>query len=129
MPHPNETRIRDTFAAFMRGDVKPAQSLFDSNVVTHVMRHGPSAGDLKGLDAFLTWGAKLSELSGGTFSEELLEVVADDNAGFQRGVFRATRKGRSIEDQSVNVYRFHRGRIVETWIFFGNPRGFDDFWS
>lgn len=129
MPHPNETRIRDTFAAFMRGDVGPAQSLFDPNVVTHVFRHGPTPGDLKGLDAFLEWGAELAELSGGTFREELLEVVADETTGFQRGLFTATRNGSIIEDQSVNVYRFRGGRIVETWIFFGNPKGFDDFWS
>ena len=129
MPHPNETRIRETFAAFMRGDVKPAQSLFDRNVVTHVLRHGPLPGDLRGLDAFLAWGGQLFELSGGTFSEELLGVVADDRTGFQRGVFRATRKGRTLEDHSVNVYRFDQGRVVETWVFFGNPSGFDDFWS
>jgi uncharacterized protein len=129
MPHPNETRIRDAFAAFMRGDVRPAQTLFDPEVVTHVFRHGPSPGVLKGLEGFLSWGAQLSEKSGGTFKEELLEVLADDTTAFQRVIYRATRGGRSIEDQSVNVYRFRRGRIVECWVFFGNPNGFDDFWS
>ena len=87
----------------MRGDVKPAQNLVDPNVVTHGMRHGPAPGDAKGLDTFLARGAKLSELSGGSFTEELLEVVADDQTAFQLGVFRATRKGRSIEDHRVNV--------------------------
>lgn len=129
MPHPNETRIRNAFEAFMLGDVQPAQVLFDPEVVTHVFRHGPSPGDLKGLDAFLSWATQLSEKSGGTFREELLEVVADDNTAFQRARYRATRGGRSIEDQSLNVYRFRRGRIVECWVFFGNPNGFDNFWS
>ncbi len=129
MSHPNETRIRTAFSAFIRGDAQPAQALFDPDVVTHVLRHGPSPGDLKGIGAFLSWGAQLFEKSGGTFKEELLEVLADENTAFQRVIYRATRGGRSIEDQSVNVYRFRGGRIVECWVFFGNPNGFDDFWS
>jgi ketosteroid isomerase-like protein len=129
MAHRNETRIRETFTAFMRGDLEPARSLFDPQVSTHVYRHGPAPGDLVGLDGFLAWGAKLSDLTGGTFREDLRKGVADDTTAFQGAVFRATRRGRSIEDQSVNVYRFHRGRIVETWVFFGNPSGFDDFWE
>jgi uncharacterized protein len=129
MPHPNEVLIRNAFVASQHGDVVPLRSIFDAKVVWHVFGRGPLSGVLNGFDAVLAWGAQLYERSGGTWKEELLEVVANDDTGFMRTTYRATRGDRSIEDQSVNVYRIRAGQIVECWVFFGDQYAFDEFWS
>jgi len=129
MSHPNEARIRNALEAALRGDMDPLRSLSDPKMVWHVSGRGPLSGELSGLDAVMAWGGQLFERSGGTWKEDLLEVVASDDAAFMRTTYRANRGGRSIEDHSVNVFRFHGGRIVECWVFFGKQYEFDDFWS
>jgi len=129
MAHPNETLIRDAFLAFMRGDVEAARTAFDSNVIWHVSGRGGLSGDFRGFDAIAGWGAQLVEKSGGSFREELHEVVANDTTAFQWVTFWASREGRKLEDESVNVYRIRDGKIVECWVYFGKPYEFDNFWS
>jgi len=127
--HPNETLIRNAFLAFMRGDVEAARPAFDSNVVWRVSGRGALSGDFRGFDEIAHWGAQLFEKSGGTIREELHDVVANDTTAFQWVTYTATREGRTIEDESVNVYRIRDGKIVECWVYFGKPYEFDELWS
>ena len=129
MIHPNETMIRSAFDAFMRGDVEAARSSFDRDVLWHVSGRGPLSGDFRGFDAVARWGAQLYEKSGGTIREELHDVVANESTELQWVTYRATRGGKSIEDESVNVFRIRGGKIVECWVYFGKPYEFDNFWS
>lgn len=69
------------------------------------------------------------ERAAGTFREDLVDVVANDETAFQLVTYRAERNGRSIQDRSVNVYRMSEGRVVECWVLFGDTQGFDEFWS
>jgi len=128
-PHPNAEAIRRGFTAFMKGDLDSARRLFTPDVVWHVAGRGVLSGEFRGFDAIAGWGAKLAELSGGTFREQLVDLVADDDWAFQLVTFQAERWGRKIEDRSVNVYRMMGGRIAECWVLFGSERGFDEFWS
>jgi uncharacterized protein len=129
MTHPNEVLVRNAFDASLHGDLVLLRSMVDPKMVWHVSGSGPLSGDLNGLDAVLAWGAQLVERSEGTWSEEILDVAANDDTAFMRTAYRATRRGRSIEDQSVNVFRVHGGQIIECWVFFGKQYEFDDFWS
>jgi len=129
MTHPNETLIRNAFEAFMRGDVEAARSAFDSSVIWHVSGRGALSGDFHGFDEVSRWGAQLYERSGGTFQEVLHEVVANDSVAFQWVTYKASRGGRTIEDESVNAFRIREGKIVECWVYFGKPYEFDNFWS
>jgi len=129
MPHPNEVLIRKGFEAFMRGDPEPMRAASDPEMVWHVSGRGPLSGDLKGFDAVLAWGMQLVERSGGTWKEELLEVAANDDSAFMRTTYCATRGGRAIEDQSVNVFRVRGGKFVECWVYFGKQDEFDTFWT
>jgi uncharacterized protein len=128
MSHPNETLIRNAFNASMRGDLVPLRSMIDPGIAWHVSGRGPLSGDFLGFDAVLAWGAQLFQRSGGSWHEDILEVVANDDTGFMRSQYRATRGDRSIEDQSVNVFRIRDGKLVECWVMFGDQYGFDEFW-
>lgn|GEM_PF-3478840 len=127
--HPNEALLRKAFEASLGGDVAPLRSIFDPKVNRRVSGHGPLSGELNGFDAILAWGAQLFQRSGGTWKEELLEVVANADAAFMRATYLATRQGRSVEGQSVNAFRIRAGQIVECRVFFGRQHGSDDFGS
>jgi len=129
MTHPNETLVRNAFNAFMRGDVEAARSAFDPTVVWHVSGRGALSGDFRGFDEIARWGAQLFERSAGTMREDLHDVVANDATAFQWVTYAATRGDRTIEGESVNVYRIRDGKIVECWVYFDNPYDFDTFWS
>jgi len=129
MLHPNEVLIRNAFNASLSGNLVPLRSMIAPQISWHVSGRGPLSGDVNGFDAVLAWGAKLFERTGGTWQEEILEIVANDDTAFMRSKYRATRGERSIEDQSVNVFRIREGKIVECWVFFGDQYGFDEFWS
>lgn len=129
MSHPNEVLIRNAFNASLGGNVAPLRSMIDARIAWHVSGHGPLSGDVNGFDALLAWGAQLFQRSGGTWHEEILEVIANDDTAFMRSTYRARRGERSIEDQSVNVFRIREGKIVECWVFFRDQYGFDEFWS
>ena len=129
MAHPNEVLIRNAFNASLSGNVAPLRSMIDPEISWHVSGHGPLSGDVNGFDALVAWGAQLFERSGGTWHEEILEIVANDDTAFMRSTYRSRRGERSIEDQSVNVFRIREGRIVECWVLFGDQYGFDEFWA
>lgn len=122
----NVTQVRSAFNAFMEGDLTAARTFFDPGVTWHVSGRGPLSGDFHGFDEIARWGGKLVEYFGGTFREDLLEVVANDDVAFQRVVYRGARGARTIEDLSVNVYRMRGGKILECWVLFGDPYGFDE---
>jgi len=115
--------------AMLRGDVEPMRSMSDPKMVWHISGQGPFSGDLNGFDAVMAWGGRLFEQSGKTWKEDILEVAANDDSAFMRTTYRGARSGRSIEDQSVNVFRLRGGQIVECWVYFGKQREFDNFWS
>ena len=129
MTHPNAQTIRKGFDAFLRGDSETARSIFAPDVIWHVSGRCPLSGDFRGFAAIAAWGAQLYVRSGGTFAEELVDIVADDAWAVQLAVYRAERNGRKIQDRSVNVFRMVNGLVAECWVYFGDPNGFDEFWS
>lgn len=129
MTQHNADVIRKGFDAFMRGDMETARSIFHPDVTWHVAGRGPLSGDYRGFDAIAGWGSQLFERSGGTFSEELVDVLANDSWATQISRYRAERQGRRIEDQSVNVYHMVGGRVKECWVYFSDVKRFDEFWA
>ena len=129
MAHPNVETIRKGFDAFMRGDMPTARTMFAPDVIWHVPGRGPLSGDFRGFDEIARWGGQFFERSQGTFHEELVDVVADDSWAMMVTTYEAERSSRRVHDQSVNVYRMLNGRIAECWVYFGDPKGFEEFWA
>jgi ketosteroid isomerase-like protein len=129
MAHPNVEVIRKGYDAFMRGDMETARSIFQPTVVWHVPGRGPLSGNFRGFDEIARWGGQLFERSKGTFREDLVDIVADDKWAMQVTTYQAERNSRHIHDQSVNVYRMVDGLVAECWVYFGDPKGFEEFWA
>ncbi len=130
MGHPNEQRFRDGYAAFQRGDMDALRNEFlTSDVVWHAEGRNPIAGTYKGIDEVLMAFGKTFELSGGTFSIEIHDCLANDEHGVVLGVARGDRDGKHLEDKYAHVVHFRDGKVAESWLHVGDQYATDEFWS
>ena len=76
--HPNAARMRGGFDAFARGDLAAVEALSVPGASWTIAGTGPLAGTHRGWTEVSTMFGRLFELTGGTFTMELVSVLADD---------------------------------------------------
>jgi uncharacterized protein len=131
MAHPNEELMRGAFAAFMRGDMEALQNTyFAEDVRYHVAGRSQVAGDYEGVGAVLGLFARLFELSGGTLSLEVHDVLANDDHAVALFAIRAERDGRKLDDNEIlTAHITPDGKAAEVWTVASNAYVFDEFWG
>ena len=129
MAHPNEELTRRGFDAFAKGDVGTLRELFDQDAVWHVPGRNQLSGDWRGVDAILGSFARIAELTGGTWRNEVHDVVANDDHAVTIYVSRAERDGRTFENRNVLVSHIRNGKLVEAWLFSEDLYAADEFFS
>jgi ketosteroid isomerase-like protein len=131
MAHRNEELLRESFAAFQRGDMEALQNTyFAEDIKYHVAGRSQVAGDYEGVGAVLGLFARLFELSGGTLTVELHDVVANDDHGVALFALRAERNGRTLDDNEIlTAHPTADGKAAEVWTVTNDPYGFDEFWG
>jgi len=127
--HPNEELLRRGYEAFAAGDLDTVLSIFDENIRWHVPGQSPLAGDYRGHEEVIAFFGNLVELSGGTFSVEVHDVLANDEHVVVLAVVRAERDGRSFAGMAAHVWHVAHGKAVEFWTAPTDPYGADEFWS
>ena len=129
MAHQNEEVVRESFAAFGRGDIDAAQKYWTDDIRCHVAGRSPIAGDFEGQKQMVGEITRLSALSGGTYSAEMHDVLANDEHAVALLTSRAERAGKQLNDNQVLVYHFRDGKIAEMWIQVTDQYAVDEFWS
>jgi uncharacterized protein len=128
--HPNEAFLREGFEVLGRGDLDTLLSQYwAEDMRWHVSGRSPLAGDGEGAAQFLEWLGRVFELSGGTWSFELQDVLANDQQAVVLGTQRAEREGKHWEDNALGVYHIRDGKIAEFWNYLGDQYAADEFWS
>jgi hypothetical protein len=124
--HPNADLVRKGYAAFGSGDMEGLRDLLAEDVVWHVAGNNALAGDYKGLDATLELFGRFFELSGGNMTQEIHDVVANDEHALAMIKQRIGRPdGRSYEGNEVHVFHVRDGKAVEFWAFAGDQAAVD----
>ena len=129
MAHPNEVLAREAYAAFGRGDMDALHQNWAENIRWHSPGRGPLAGDYQGTAQILEFLGRLSELSGGTFSADLRDVLASDDHAVMLFTLRAERAGKHWEDNTAQVSHIRDGKVTEIWNYPADQYGWDEFWS
>lgn len=129
MAHPNEDLMRRGYEAFGKGDMATIAELFADDIVWHAPGKSPLSGDYKGLDSVLALFGKTAELSGGTLKLEVHDILANDEHGVALLRGTAQRGGKSLDNNSVQVFHIRDGKVVETWFHPGDQAANDEFWS
>ena len=129
MAHPNEDLVREGTAAFERGDMDAAQKQWAEDIRMHIPGRGLLAGDYQGIEQVRQFYARLAELTGGTVSVELHDVLANDEHAVQLLTARGERAGKQLNDNMVVVYHIRNGRVTEMWTQVTDLYAYDEFFS
>jgi uncharacterized protein len=89
----------------------------------------PLGGDYEGVAQVVEWLGRNSELSGGTIRVEVHDVVANDEHAVSLITVRGERAGKQLEDNSVQVFHIHDGKVSELWSHPADLYAVDEFWS
>jgi uncharacterized protein len=129
MTHPNETLVRNGYEAFAKGDMQTVNELFSDDIVWHVPGRGQLAGDYKGKDQVFDFFTKLINESGGTFQQEVHDVIANDEHTIVMVTWSAERGGNRFQDRNVHVLHVLGEKVTEFWGYAEDQYGEDQFWG
>lgn len=127
--HPNVELLRKGYRAYSSGDVNVLNDLFADDILWHVAGRSAISGDYKGRDQVFGFFGKLMELSGGTSSLEVHDILANDDHGIALVTGTATRNGTTFTGQDVHTFHLRDGKVVEFWDSPLDQYAADEFWS
>lgn len=127
--HENETKIRAGYEAFGQGDLATLETLFAPDVVWHEPGRNPVSGTYEGWSELAGLFVAYAERSGGTFSAELEDVLANDERAISIARVRGTRNGHELDQGDHLVCRIVDGRIAEARVLYHDQHAVDAFWA
>ena len=123
----NDRLIRSGYDAFGRGDLAAVEAVFRPDAVWHAQALGVLSGDHEGWPAIAAFFGRTMELTKGTFSVTVEDVLTNETGAAVVVRSRGTRDGRELDSRQIHLYRMEDGRVAEAWQF--APRDADEFWS
>ena len=129
MAHPLEAKVREAYAAFGRGDLDGYLHHCTMDFCFNVPGRSAVAGTFRGKEGQEQLGGRVMEISGGTFREEVLDVLANDQHAVVLASHRFERNGKSKEYLTAHVYNVREGKLAECWEQPRDQAQFDDAWG
>ncbi|HEX9695495.1 MAG TPA: nuclear transport factor 2 family protein [Actinomycetota bacterium] len=129
MAHPNEILLRKGYDAFGKGDLETLRAMFAPDVVWHVAGKSALSGSYKGLDEVFGFFAEIVQRSGGTFANEVHDIVAGDAHAIALTTARAEREGRRLHNPGVGIFHIKNGKVTEAWLTSQDQYAADEFWA
>ena len=129
MAHPNEDRVRESFAAWERADVDALRQAFTDDIRYHIPGRSLISGDYEGTEQMLQFFVRIIELTGGTFSFELHDVFANDEHAVALFTIRGERAGKQLNDNTVQISHVRDGKASEVWTYQTDQYAVDEFYS
>jgi len=123
--------VRQGYEAFAARDVPTLVELLDENVVWHNPGNNLLSGEFSGRDEVLSMFARNLQLTQGTGSFQIHDVLASDRHVVSLLQARVSRPdaGKHLDVKEMHVFHISRGKIREVWVFSEDQRLNDQFWS
>lgn len=125
----NAAIVRRIFDAFARQEGLALRGLFAEDALWSVPGRGVMAGVYEGREAIFRFLAKLPKETGGTYSSELVDVLASDERAAALYRARGTRHGRTLELEQVLLFRIDGGLVRRVLALPSDPDAFEAFWA
>ena len=125
----NSVIIRGAYEDFAQGNIPSVFAVFDPNITWHVPGHSRLSGDYTGHDQIGGFFQRTMELSGGAFSIDVHNVLAENDLVVALVTVNATRNGLSASFPEIHVWRMKNGRAIEFREYQGDEQREDRFWS
>lgn len=127
--HSNLAVFRSIYIAFTTGDMDTLANFFDESVVWHSPGQHPLAGTYAGRAAAFASFAEEFERSGGTYSVEIRDVLANDEHVVALLHATADREGKRLDQDYAIVFHMRDGRVRAAWEIWKDQARVDEFWS
>lgn len=127
--HPNLVSARAGYEAFAVGAMAAVGDLLADDNVWHSGGNNILTGDYEGKEAVFGYFARLLEETGGTFRNEIRDMLANDDHGVALVDFSATRGDTSLDGSVVHVFHMRDGKMTEFWSISQDQAQFDEFWA
>jgi len=125
----NEAIVRRIFDAFARKEGFALRGLFAEDAVWSVPGGGVMAGVYRGRDEIFRFLARLPKETKGTYSSELVDVLASEGRAAALYRARGTRHGRTLELDQVLLFDIDGGLVREVLALPSDPAAFEEFWA
>ena len=102
--HPNLERARAGYAAFATGDMATINDLLADDTVWHSGGANILAGDYEGKEAVLGYMARLMQETGGTFRNEIHDILANDEHGVALVNATGERNGKMLNTPIIHIF-------------------------
>jgi uncharacterized protein len=129
MAHPLEAIIREAYAAFGRGDIDGYLQPCTENFTFQVPGRGGIAGTYVGRQGLFDLAGRAMEITGGSFQEEVEDVLANDNHAVVLARHRFTVQGNLKEYRTAHVYEISNGKLARCFEQPRDPVSFDAAWG
>ena len=127
--HPNALRVRALFRAFHERDLDTIRAAIAEDAVWHFPGSNLLSGSQRGRAAIFAFLARVVQLSDGSFTLDLEDVLANDQRAVALFRGRGRRGGRTLDNPTCLVIRFEQGRAIEISEFVWDLGSVDAFWS
>jgi ketosteroid isomerase-like protein len=125
----NEALARRLFAAFERRDPFALRDLFAEDAVWRVGGRNVLAGTHHGRREIIRFLGSLPRLTDGTYSAELLDVLASGERAVVLYRARGLRNGVQLDIDQLLLFRVADGCVVEVDAYPSDQAAFDAFWG
>ena len=129
MTRSNAMTVRKAYEDFAQGNVPAVFAAFDPSIVWHVPGHSPLSGDYTGRDQVASFFQRTMELSGGVFSIDVRNVLAEGDLVIALVTVNAKRSGVPESFPEVHVWQMRDGKAVAFCEYQGDEQREDRFWS
>ena len=121
--------VKRGYEAFGKGDIATLQALFAPNATWRSVPTGILPGNYKGAQAILEFFGRLAHETNGSVRAELQTIAASGDHVFALHRNKGARKGGTIDEESVLVFKLDKGVVTEVAEFRYNHPAEAKFWS
>ncbi len=128
MTHPSEDLLHELYRRFTGGDVAGVLEMCTDDVVFEVPGNAPFSGRY----TKTTFGDMIGQvmfISGGTFGERAVRIIANDDHGVALLDHWLERGGRRVEYRTDHIWQLRDGKFCSWLERPGNQEEFDRIWS
>ena len=121
--------VKRGYEAFAKGDIATLKTLFAPNAVWHSVPTGVLPGNYRGVQVILEFFGRLAHETNGTVRAELQTTAASGDHVFALHRNKGARKGKTIDEKSVLVFKLHKGVVTEVAEFRYDQPAEAQFWA
>jgi ketosteroid isomerase-like protein len=125
----NDAVVRRIFDAFAHKQGFALRALFAPEAVWTVPGDGVMGGVYRGREEIFRFLGRLPKETAGTYSSQLIDVLASDDRA--AALYRASgeRNGRRLDLDQLLLFRLEHGLVQEVLALPSDPAAFEAFWA